>query len=201
MNITKVSFLNSNLRTKHFGLYDSNSKKSSKSQIVSCKMNNGLARDLFVGFIDRVSFLGGRHILPANEDKLKEYCKRGYTLKQIAIDLGFSPDTVSKALKKLGLKASRNNITDGREDEIVSMYLEGGMTHAEIAEEISCSPETIAKTLEKLGITKEYAMAYRRNKIIDLYTNENMDVYAIAKRLNCSIRIVKNIIKDYNKNK
>ncbi len=198
MNVTMLSYLNSNLYTKHFGLYNPHSKKSSKNQIVSCKMNNGLARDLFVGFIDRVSFLGGRHILPANEDKLIGYCKSGYTLKQIAIDLGFSPDTVSKALKKLGLKASRNNITDGREDEIVNMYLEGGMTHEEIAEVISCSRETIAKTLEKLGKTKQYAMAYRRNKIIGLYKNTNMDVYAIAKKLNCSTRIVQNVIKDFN---
>jgi transposase-like protein len=85
-----------------------------------------------------------------DEDWLRQrYVEDGQTVRTIAAELGYSPDTVSRALRTAGIPTRGRGAQPGvpvNVDELVDRYKEG-VTVAEIAAETGCPESTVYDAL------------------------------------------------------
>jgi transposase len=95
--------------------------------------------------------------------KLTPLVEQGLTIEQIAEEVGAPYVSVSKKLKKLGLKARRRNAARNHTPKIADAILDGAGTLEAIGQKIGVSGERVRQILEKNGTSIEGIQ--RRNGI------------------------------------
>ena len=117
-------------------------------------------------------------------DKLEEIKKlhsEGLFLVEIADILGIKMAYVAKRLSGLPKNGRYKHILT--KDFLTENYLEKCLSLKEIAEIANCTECTVGNFIKKHGLTKNKNIRQEldREKLYDLYINENMSVYNIAK--------------------
>lgn len=88
----------------------------------------------------------------ANWKLIEGYINKGLTVKEIALETGYSEGTIRKHAKDNGVKiSSRKSTIDNNVLNTIAALIDGGKTNKEIAVILNMSPTTVRKYTYKIG--------------------------------------------------
>lgn len=149
-----------------------------------------------------------------NDETIKKlYIKEGLSTTQISEKFKVSNSTISKRLKKQGIKVQDKRIRDDLDDkEIKKLYIEEGLSTYQIGKKFRVSDITISKRLKKQGIKvqdkrirddlddEEIKKLYIEKGLSTIQIGEKFGInpHAISKRLKKQgIKVLKNTSNYY----
>lgn len=113
----------------------------------------------------------------ANLELIKELVQQGKTIKEIALESGYSEGTIRKHLKALGIRANSKKayITDEIIQDIIRLNKEG-LTNNKIGEKLGMNAATVRKYLSENGLEScsERTKSITKKELI--LTNEQLDI-------------------------
>ena len=120
----------------------------------------------------------------------KLYIEKGLSTVQIGEKFGVSDSTISRRLKRQGVKVQDKNIrNDLDNEEIKKLYIEEGLSTYQIGEKFGASDGTISTRLKKQGIKvqdKKIRDDLNDEEIKKLYIEEKLSTTQISKKLGAS---------------
>lgn len=105
-----------------------------------------------------------------DDEEIKNlYIEEGLSTIQIGKKLGTNGITISRRLKKQGVKVQEGIRDDLDDKEIKNLYIEEGLSTTQIGEKLEASPSTISRRLKEQGInlsrnTSNYYRVSKRKK-------------------------------------
>jgi IS30 family transposase len=169
----------------------------SVTPITGCLKRNGIklrsTRDSILGF-------------KLDEKKVIDlYVNKKMSLSLIAKKLGCSATTITRCLKRNGIKLRpySESVLGFKLDEkkVINLYIEKKMSPGSIAKKLGCSVTTITGCLKRNGIKlrslSEAHLGFKldEKKVIDLYVNKKMTPGSIAKKFGCSKQPIYSCLK------
>ena len=175
-----------------------------------------VAKNIFTDFIYsmmRINFYNNNQTptfnarrLSAAKPEIEALLRQGKTPKDIAAAYKHNPSWGNWIIKRFELEPLRNQIKEDVENQIIALRKDGA-TIKTIVEIVNLSTKKVTDIITKSGVKKPRKTAFQkgninleRNNIIKAELAKGFTIKEVAKNTGYSAYIVKNLVKDLDKN-
>ena len=144
--------------------------------------------------------------LSAAKPEIEALLRQGKTPKDIAAAYKHDPSWGNWIIKRFELEPIRNQIKKDVENQIIALR-KGGATIKTIVEIVNLSTKKVTDIITKSGVKKPRKTAFQkgninleRNNIIKAELAKGFTIKEVAKNTGYSAYIIKNLVKDLDKN-